>query len=94
MSEFQPVRTLQDLMTLDSAEIVSGYSSGRAGDKEPTNCTRSFWHGWRNGTVDSGRRKIDEAGRQLASEVVKVMAESGKTFTDIKRGVHQHGKGN
>lgn len=69
MSEFKPVLTSADLMTLDSAEIVEGYMDGRDGDPEPgNNRGRSYWHGWRNGMVDSGRMEKDEAMAALAHD--------------------------
>lgn len=53
MSEFQPVRTIGDLATLDSDEIAEGYLDGLDGSPEPgNNRSRSYWHGWRNGVVD------------------------------------------
>lgn len=58
MSEFAPVRTIADLDTLDLAEMREGYWDGYHGEPEPgNNRTRSYWHGWGNGAVDSGRRE-------------------------------------
>lgn len=66
MSEFLPVRTAADLATLDDDEIVEGYRDGLRGEPEPgNNRSRSYWHGWRNGMVDSGRRRSDEHQRAL-----------------------------
>lgn len=68
---FEPVRTLADLDTLDQNEIVSGYLSAERGDPEPgENRGRSFWHGWRNGMIDLGELPKDDAAAQLAREVV------------------------
>ena len=62
-----PVTTLEDLDSLDEAEILEGYLDGRAGDPEPGgNRSRSYWHGWRNGAADYGHRPIDAAQRELA----------------------------
>lgn len=71
MSEFQPVRTVADLRTLDSAEVMEGYLDGLDDAPGPgNNRSRSYWHGWRNGMTDRGRRPIDAAQRQLVHEVV------------------------
>ena len=65
---FLPVRTASDLDTLDVDEIVEGYRDGRRGEPEPKgNRSRSYWHGWRNGMTDSGRRPIDKHQRELAA---------------------------
>lgn len=65
-----PVRTAEDLDALDLGEIVEGYLAGRAGDPEPGhNRGRAFWHGWRNGAMDSGRLEIDDAARALVRAV-------------------------
>lgn len=69
MAEFQPVSTAADLASLDSDEIVEGYRDGLRGEPEPGgNRSRSYWHGWRNGMSDSGRRASDDAQRALARE--------------------------
>lgn len=71
MSEFQAVTTKVDLDALDHTEMVAGYMAGTSGSAEPGSAfSRSYWHGWRNGAVDSGRREIDQAQQQLAREVV------------------------
>ena len=69
MVEFQPVSTLCDLASLDDDAVLEGYRDGFAGDPEPgDNRSRSYWYGWRNGAVDSGRREKDDAQAALASE--------------------------
>lgn len=71
MSEFAKVLCKADLSRLDSDEMVAGYRAGADGDDEPGSAfSRSYWHGWRNGAVDSGRRQIDPAQMQLVREVV------------------------
>lgn len=73
MGEFQPVRTVADLETLDAEEIRDGYWDGFKGEPEPgNNRSRSYWHGWRNGAVDGGHRAKDEAQAELAREVLKL----------------------
>lgn len=72
MSEFKPVETQADLATLDSGEVVEGYRDGLRGEPEPgDNRSRAYWHGWRNGMCDSGRRQGDAAQRKLAHEFVQ-----------------------
>jgi ribosome modulation factor len=71
MSEFQPVETKADLERLDDDEILAGYLAGLSGESEPgSDKSRAYWHGWRNGMVDSGRAQIDCAQVRLAREVV------------------------
>lgn len=66
---FSPVRTVDDLESLDQTEMLEGYSAGHAGDPEPGgNRGRSFWHGWRNGMVDAGHLKGNEHQAALAAE--------------------------
>lgn len=71
MSEFQPVATKAELDMLDDGEMVAGYRAGFGGESEPgSDKSRSYWHGWRNGMVDSGRTRIDTAQAMLAREIV------------------------
>jgi hypothetical protein len=71
MSEFSPIRNLSDLDMQDEHEMVRGYLSGLHGEEEPGNAySRAFWHGWRNGMTDSGRRQPDEAQGALARALV------------------------
>lgn len=72
MATYEPVRTLADLMTLDSDEIVAGYLEAQPGDPEPgPNRSRAYWHGWRNRMCDRGKIEMDGAMSQLAYEVVR-----------------------
>jgi len=69
---FEPVRTKDDLESLDQAEIVEGYVSAVRGDPEPgPNRGRAFWHGWRNRMIDYGELPMDDAAMQLAHEIVR-----------------------
>jgi hypothetical protein len=71
MSEFAPVRTVDDLNALDLQDMLKGYQAGRSGEPEPgSDKSRAFWHGWRNGRVDGQHDQIDSAQAQLAREVV------------------------
>jgi hypothetical protein len=71
MGNFEPVRTLADLGSLNHDDIVEGYMSAQRGDPEPgPNRGRAFWHGWRNRMIDYGEIPPDDASGQLAREVV------------------------
>jgi hypothetical protein len=67
MTERVPVTTTAELDSLDSAEIVEGYLDGLADpDNEPgDNRSKSYWHGWRNGSLDRSGRP-DPAALALA----------------------------
>lgn len=70
--EWVAVRTVEELDTLDDLEIVSGYRAGKDGDPEPGhNRSKAFWHGWRNGMIDSSRMEPDEASGQLVRDVLR-----------------------
>lgn len=65
MAEFDTVTTLVELMMLDDDDVAAGYQAGLEGAPSPaSDRSRAYWHGWRNGLVDSGRRPADAA--QLA----------------------------
>lgn len=69
MSDRLPVETLAELDTLDDAEIQEGYRDGRSGEPEPGgNRSKSYWHGWRNGMMDSYRMPPDAASQKLVHE--------------------------
>lgn len=69
--KFAPVRTLDDLDSLNEADILEGYRLTERGDPEPgENRGRAFWHGWRNRMMDYGELPQDEASGQLAREFV------------------------
>ncbi|WP_029002763.1 hypothetical protein [Azorhizobium doebereinerae] len=71
MTAHEPVTTLEDLASLDEAEMLDGYRDGRAGEPAPGgNRSRSYWHGWRNGAVDGRHRTIDQHQVDLAYLVV------------------------
>ena len=70
MSEFQPVETVEDLNSLDDDEMLAGYRHGLSDGAEPgSDKSRSFWHGWRNGAVDSKRKEIDGHQMRLAEAI-------------------------
>ena len=51
---YTPVKTMAELRTLDSDEIVSGYLVGVVGSMPDPEKSRSWQHGWGNGAVDGG----------------------------------------
>ena len=77
-----PVTTMTALATLNDAEIIEGYHDGRAGDPCGDNRSRYYWHGWRNGMMDSKRMPSDSASEQLAHEYVKSTNRPMWTPTD------------
>lgn len=69
---FPPVITLDDLDSLDDADMREGYMSAERGDPEPgENRGRAFWHGWRVRMMDYGVLKIDAEHCELVSAWVK-----------------------
>lgn len=76
---FAPVTTLEDLDSLDDAEVLEGYASAERGDPEPgENRGRAFWHGWRCRMIDFGELKADDGHRRLVHEFVKREGERRK----------------
>lgn len=74
MPNFEPPRTLEDLHSLDAAEIIGGYMSAERGDPEPgPNRGRAFWFGWRNRMMDMGVIPIDAQHMELTRLVVADM---------------------
>lgn len=66
-----PVTTAADLATLDEAEIIEGYNDGREGFPCSGNRSRSYWHGWKNGMVDSYRADPTPESRALIRDVLE-----------------------
>jgi len=63
----EPVTTVDEVLALDTDDVIAGYFDGRAGDNEPgDNRSKSYWHGWRNGRVDGGHDEKDMAMAILA----------------------------
>lgn len=100
MSEHRsPVELAIDLETLDADEIFEGYRDGLAGEPCGDNRSRSYWHGWRNGMVDSKRTEKDgpmaalaHAARQMGGhDREEVMSVPIFTFGSNLAG--RHGKG-
>jgi hypothetical protein len=70
MFRYHPVFLLAELSSLDAEEIMRGYWAGL--DNAPISmdkASRSYWHGWRNGRVDSGHAEPDVAQRALVEQM-------------------------
>lgn len=68
MAEFQTVNTVADFKTLDDGEVLEGYLDGfHALGTPDSTCSRSYWHGWRNGMIESHRMLPDNAYLRLAA---------------------------
>lgn len=63
-----PCKTLDQVNSLDEAEMVRGYLLGHRGEPRPEG--KAAQHGWRNGMADSGRLPITHTQRRIASEYV------------------------
>ena len=62
----RPVTTIEDFRTLDEGEILEGYLDGVHGNPPGRlDCSRSYWHGWRNGMIERGALPVDEATLSL-----------------------------
>ena len=77
MHDRRPVTDLDDLYSLDEADMVEGYCDGRDGWPCDDNRSRAYWHGWRNGMVDSGRMAKDDAMAVLARKASAVTSAMG-----------------
>jgi hypothetical protein len=76
MTDRQPVTTLEELGTLDHAEVMEGYMDGLKGEPCGDNRSRSFWHGWRNGMVDGGHAAKQPDQAELAMKAAAAMCEA------------------
>lgn len=67
-----PITKANQLDNLDNDEVIQGYWDGKDNEPEPgDNRSYLYWHGYRNGQVDGGYAKSDEAQKALAYDVVK-----------------------
>jgi hypothetical protein len=65
----EPVISVMDLARLDDTEVEEGYRDGRAGEAGGNNRCRSYWHGWRTGSLNGKHREKDFWDSMLASNV-------------------------
>lgn len=74
MSEFEKVKSMEELSKLNEIEILEGYRAGIDNQPAPgSDKSKSFWHGWRNGMADMGRIEMDDAMIRLAREYTRGM---------------------
>lgn len=64
-----PIQRASGLKELDLNEMTEGYRDGFSGFPCGDNRSYSYWHGWRNGMVDGGHTKLDDAQRALVHDV-------------------------
>ncbi len=66
MAEFLFVETVEDFRRLDDGEVLEGYFDGFHAVPAPgSDRSRSYWHGWRNGSIEAGYALPDQAYRAL-----------------------------
>ncbi len=67
MAEFRSVQSIAEFKTLDDGDILEGYLDGFHATGVPDSSrSRSYWHGWRNGMIESERMPPDMAYHRLA----------------------------
>lgn len=67
-----PIRREAQLGAIDDDDCVAGYRQGSRGAPEPgPEASFSFWHGWRNGMLDTRRLPRDDASRDLAADYLR-----------------------
>jgi len=72
MSEYKPLSSVRELDVLDGDDCMAGYFVGLDGTSEPgSDKSKSYWHGWRNGMMDTNRLPIDWSARNLVAEFVR-----------------------
>lgn len=72
MSLYTPVRSCEKLDLLDETEILKGYLAAYSNKEiQDLEVSESFWHGYRNGLVDSGKSKLDQAQKDLVKSLRK-----------------------
>lgn len=78
MPRFRPVRTVAEFKELDEGEVLEGYLDGFSGAPAPgPERSRGYWHGWRNGMIESGRLPADRDYAALA-EAFRILGEAGE----------------
>lgn len=84
---FAPVTTLDDLDSLDHADVLEGYKSAERGDPEPgENRGRAFWHGWRCRMFDFGELKAPREHLELTKAYVDRIRRQRTADTSHKGG--------
>lgn len=75
----QPVISLMDLARLNDVEQSEVYRDGYEGLPCGDNRSRSYWHGWRNGSRDGGHRAKN--GDMWDSLFTRTVAPGGSIAT-------------
>lgn len=73
MQKYVPVRTMEDLATLDMDQVMEGYHKAFDGYILVGDETRSFIHGWRNRM------------QEITGEVQEDQAELARAYVAAKR---------
>lgn len=69
MANFASFASVEELDSLDEAEMIEGHLSAQRGDPEPgPNRGKAFWHGWRTRMMDLGEIDGGEVHRKLVRE--------------------------
>lgn len=76
MAEYAPIVSVEDLDKVNNDECVEGYLYGRSDRAcgeliSPNSCSRSFYHGYLNGMVDTGKLELSPAQKELAQALRK-----------------------
>jgi len=76
MPEYAPIVSVEDLDKVNNDECVEGYLYGRSEKAcrellSPHSCSKSFYHGYLNGMVDTGKLSLSPAQKELAQELRK-----------------------
>lgn len=72
MSDFLPVRTADDLDSLDENEVYQGSRDYQKGDPPPgPNRGRAYWHGWRVAAMNHGDLPTDDDMRALVKSITR-----------------------
>lgn len=72
---FQKITTLEQVDALDDDLLVAGYLAGLGDKPDCTQKSQSYWHGFNNGQVDSGKAPACYEQRELAKNVCGTMLQ-------------------
>ncbi|MGW9331586.1 hypothetical protein [Bosea sp. NPDC055594] len=77
----EPVISLMDLARLDDSEMAEGFRDGADGLPCGDNRSRSYWHGWRQGSRDHGHRAKN--GDMWDALLTGAVTPGGRGFADL-----------
>lgn len=79
-----PLRRAAQIEALDKEDVIEGYFDGTKNSAEPgDDKSFSYWHGWANGMVDGGHRKINDAQSELAEDIRRACEAGNNPFAKI-----------